>query len=47
VAGLIEAFISPAELLPWPFKWAVGILSGLIFYGYLFLAGRGNSGSEP
>lgn len=46
-AGLIEAFISPAELLPWPVKWAVGTLSGLIFYSYLFLAGRGDSGREP
>jgi uncharacterized membrane protein SpoIIM required for sporulation len=40
VAGLIEGFISPNELIPWPVKWAVGIGSGILFYGYLFLAGR-------
>ncbi len=40
VAGTIEAFISPSETIPWPVKWAVGIGSGIIFYSYLFLAGR-------
>ena len=40
IAGLIEGFISPAESLPWPAKWSVGLISGLILYSYLFLAGR-------
>jgi len=40
VAGLIEGFISPAEGIPPWFKWSVGLGSGLILYGYLFLAGR-------
>ncbi len=40
VAGVIEGFISPAENIPALFKWTVGVLSGLIFYLYLFLAGR-------
>jgi hypothetical protein len=40
VAGLIEGFISPAENIPWPAKWATGLASGLILYGYLLLAGR-------
>ena len=40
VAGLIEGFISPNELLAWPVKWAVGIGSGILLYAYLFLAGR-------
>lgn len=40
VAGLIEGFISPAEGLPWAVKWGVGLGSGLLLYGYLFLAGR-------
>jgi uncharacterized membrane protein SpoIIM required for sporulation len=40
VAGTIEGFISPSETIPWPVKWAVGIGSGIIFYSYLFFAGR-------
>jgi uncharacterized membrane protein SpoIIM required for sporulation len=39
VAGTIEGFISPAENIPWPIKWGIGIGSGIILYGYLFLAG--------
>ncbi len=41
VAGTIEGFISPSETIPWPVKWTVGIVSGLLFYSYLFFAGRG------
>ncbi len=40
IAGLIEGFLSPAENIPWPVKWSVGVISGLLLYGYLFLAGR-------
>ncbi len=40
VAGTIEGFISPSETIPWPIKWSVGILSGVVMYSYLFLAGR-------
>jgi uncharacterized membrane protein SpoIIM required for sporulation len=40
VAGLIEGFISPSQTIPWPVKWTVGILSGALFYAYLFFAGR-------
>jgi uncharacterized membrane protein SpoIIM required for sporulation len=40
IAGLIEGFISPNEALPWPFKWAVGVGTGLLLYAYLLLAGR-------
>jgi uncharacterized membrane protein SpoIIM required for sporulation len=40
IAGTIEGFISPSEVFPWQFKWTVGIVSGIILYGYLFLAGR-------
>jgi uncharacterized membrane protein SpoIIM required for sporulation len=39
-AGLIEGFVSPNENLPWILKWAVGIVSGLLLYSYLLLAGR-------
>lgn len=40
IAGTIEGFISPSEVLPWQVKWTVGIASGIILYAYLFLAGR-------
>ncbi len=39
-AGAIEGFISPAEGIPWPVKWGIGIGSGILFYSYLILAGR-------
>jgi uncharacterized membrane protein SpoIIM required for sporulation len=42
-AGLIEGFISPAESLPWPVKWGVGVGSGMLLYGYLLMAGRSNN----
>jgi len=48
IAGLIEGFISPAEGLPWPVKWSIGIGSGVALYGYLLRAGRDDPGfSEP
>jgi uncharacterized membrane protein SpoIIM required for sporulation len=40
LAGLIEGFISPAESIPWPTKWGVGLVSGILLYSYLLLAGR-------
>jgi uncharacterized membrane protein SpoIIM required for sporulation len=44
IAGLIEGFISPAEGLPWPVKWLVGLSSGIVLYSYLLLAGRDEPG---
>ncbi len=40
VAGTIEGFISPAPDIAWPFKWAVGLGSGVALYSYLLLSGR-------
>ncbi|MBN1977043.1 MAG: stage II sporulation protein M [Anaerolineae bacterium] len=40
IAGVIEGFISPAEGVPWPVKWGIGLGSGVLLYAYLFLAGR-------
>ena len=40
ITGLIEGFISPAENIPWPVKFAVGIVTGGLLYAWLFLGGR-------
>ena len=39
IAGIIEGFLSPSDL-PVSVKFGVGILSGILMYSYLCLAGR-------
>lgn len=46
VAGAIEGFISPNENIAVPVKWAVGIGSGMLLYGYLLLGGRERKGEQ-
>lgn len=41
IAGLIEGFVSPNESIPVWAKWAVGLVTGILLYGYLLFAGRG------
>jgi uncharacterized membrane protein SpoIIM required for sporulation len=39
LAGLIEGFISPAQINP-AVKFAIGAITGLALYAYLLLAGH-------
>lgn len=40
IAGIIEGMISPSDAIPAYIKFGIGIGTGLLLYGYLFLAGR-------
>ena len=40
IAGTIEGFFSPSDVVPFAGHVLVGVLSGLALYGYLLLAGR-------
>lgn len=40
VAGLLEGLVSPADFA-WPLKVAIGLVTAVCLYGYLFVAGRG------
>lgn len=46
IAGLIEGIISPSDAIPAPYKIAVGILTGILLYGYLLLVGRKKTASR-
>ncbi|MFO0600135.1 MAG: stage II sporulation protein M [Myxococcaceae bacterium] len=41
--GIVEGFVSPGPLVPWPFKLAVGLLTGLGFWRWLLLPPRGDA----
>jgi uncharacterized membrane protein SpoIIM required for sporulation len=43
--GFIEAYISPNEAIPAAAKITIGLSTGVLFYSYLFLAGRKKPGS--
>lgn len=43
ITGLIEGFISPAEAIPWPVKFGVGISTGALLFWYLLFTGTEES----
>lgn len=43
LAGTIEGFISPSEVIPWFVKVAVGVVTGWLFWLYFLLFGRGQA----
>lgn len=47
VAGCIEGFISPSPNIPWQLKFSLAVAIGVIFCGYLSLAGRNDPFSAP
>jgi uncharacterized membrane protein SpoIIM required for sporulation len=47
LAGLIEGFISPSDVLPLWFKLFVSFASGVLLYSYLLLAGRKPASTQP
>jgi uncharacterized membrane protein SpoIIM required for sporulation len=47
LAGLIEGFVSPSDVLPLWFKLFVSFSSGVLLYSYLLLAGRTPASKQP
>jgi len=41
--GIVEGFVSPSALFPWPSKVALGAALGAAFWSYLLFAGRRES----
>lgn len=46
ITGLIEGFLSPSGVAP-VIKYATGILTGLLFFAYVLLAGRADPAPQP
>ena len=50
-SGLLEGYVTPSTVLPWPVKVGIGVVACAVFWGYIFIVGkeavrRGASGDD-